>query len=103
MSHMTAGRVNDPALQQCIQDCLDCHSICLVTASHCLHLGGPHAEAQHLQVLLDCAEVCRTSARFMLRRSDLYDSDLRRLCRGVRVVRPHLCPAGRGSTDAGLC
>ena len=73
MSHMTTGRMNDPALQQCIQDCLDCHSICLVTASHCLHLGGPHAEVQHLQVLFDCAEVCRTSANFMLRRSDLYD------------------------------
>jgi len=39
---------------------------------HCLALGGRHAEAQQIRVLLDCAEACQTAANFMLRGSDLY-------------------------------
>ena len=31
-----------------------------------------HAEAAHIRLLLDCAEICQTSANFMLRGSDLH-------------------------------
>ena len=40
--------------------------------SHCLQQGGRHAEASHIQLLLDCVDICRTSADFMLRGSDLH-------------------------------
>jgi hypothetical protein len=40
--------------------------------AHCLHMGGRHVEANHLTLLLDCAEICQTSANFMLRGSDLH-------------------------------
>jgi hypothetical protein len=63
-------------MQGCILDCQDCHRICLDTMEHCLQRGGSHAEAEHIQTLLDCAEICATSASFMLRRSALY----RRIC-----------------------
>ena len=33
---------------------------------------GPHVEAAHLRLLLDCAEICQTSADFMLRGSELH-------------------------------
>lgn len=57
-------------MQQCIQNCLDCHSICLSTVStYCLKQGGHHAEAAHVRLMLDCAEICQTSANFMLRGS----------------------------------
>ncbi len=56
-------------MQQCIDEWLGCHAICLEAARHCLELGGKHAEAQHLTTLLDCAEICQTSANFMLRSS----------------------------------
>lgn len=59
-------------MKQCIQNCLDCHSICLETVTHCLQKGGKHAEAGHIRLLLDCAEICQTSANFMLRGSDLH-------------------------------
>lgn len=59
-------------LQQCIQDCLDCYQICKTTISNCLQLGGKHAEAGHINLLADCAEICQTSAAFMLRNSDRY-------------------------------
>jgi hypothetical protein len=62
----------DPDMQQCIQQCLTCHSICLATVQHCLQMDGPHAEAGHIRLLLDCADICQTSANFMLRGSDLH-------------------------------
>jgi hypothetical protein len=56
-------------MERCIQECLDCHSVCLATVQHCLDVGGRHAEKQHITTLLDCAEICQTSANFMLRGS----------------------------------
>ena len=58
-------------IQGCILDCQDCHRICLDTLQHCLKLGGRHAEAEYIQTMLDCAEICATSANFMLRNSVL--------------------------------
>jgi hypothetical protein len=59
-------------MQQCIQECLNCHSICLATVPHCLEMGDAHASPQHIGLLLDCAEICQTSANFMLRGSALH-------------------------------
>lgn len=59
-------------LHHCIKECLSCHSICLNTVTYCLEQGGPHAEAGHIRLLLDCAEICQTSANFMLRGSLLH-------------------------------
>lgn len=57
-------------MEQCINDCLDCHSICLESVDHCLKMGGRHASQDHIRLLLDCSEICQTSANFMLRGSD---------------------------------
>ncbi len=59
-------------MQACIQNCLTCHSTCVVTLAHCLEVGGAHVQAAHLRLLLDCAEICQTSANFMLRGSALH-------------------------------
>jgi len=56
-------------LQECIEECLNCHIACTTTAQYCLSQGGQHADADHLGLLLDCAEICQTSANFMLRGS----------------------------------
>jgi hypothetical protein len=59
-------------MQQCIQDCMDCHRMCVETMTHCLHMGGKHAEAEHIRLLADCAQICQTSADFMMRGSDMH-------------------------------
>lgn len=59
-------------MQRCIREYLQCHSVCLETVTHCLHTGDKHAEAGHIRLLLDCVEICQTSANFMLRGSDLH-------------------------------
>ena len=56
-------------MQDCIKECLDCHAICLATISHCLYKGGEHAAPVHIRLLQDCAQICSTSADFMLRGS----------------------------------
>lgn len=72
MTHqLTLNQVNQE-MQQCIENCLDCHSICLNTVTYCLQKGGHHADPAHIRLLQDCAEICQTSANFMLRGSELH-------------------------------
>jgi hypothetical protein len=35
-------------------------------------MGGKHAAADHIRTLMDCAQICETSADFMVRGSDLH-------------------------------
>ena len=59
-------------MQKCIDNCTRCHAICVETATHALQKGGRHAEENHMRLLMDCAQICATSADFMLRGSDLH-------------------------------
>ncbi len=69
-SHAT--RQTSGNMQQCIDECLKCHAICLDTVTYCLEQGGKHAKASHIRTLLACAEICQTSANFMLLGSELH-------------------------------
>jgi hypothetical protein len=60
-------------MQACIQNCLDCHSLCLETIIYCLKQGGKHTALEHIRLLMDCAEICQTSANYMLRGSSFHD------------------------------
>lgn len=64
---------SDSHLQECIEHCLECHRVCYETAlNHCLEAGGSHTEPAHFRLMLNCADICQTSARFMLSHSDLH-------------------------------
>jgi hypothetical protein len=69
LTHQSSTGVSSE-MQQCIDECTRCHHVCLATVSHCLELGGKHADPSHIGLLLDCAEICQTSANFMLRGSE---------------------------------
>ena len=56
-------------MQSCIEDCTVCHRACLQAVQTCLRMGGRHAAAEHIALLLDCAQICATSADFMERGS----------------------------------
>jgi hypothetical protein len=61
------------SMQKCIDRCLDCYQACFSTAmSHCLPQGGKHVEGRHLGLMLNCAELCRTTAEFMMSASPLH-------------------------------
>lgn len=56
-------------LDECVDSCLASHRMCLETARYCTEQGGTHIAAAHIALLLDCAELCQTTANSMLRRS----------------------------------
>jgi len=60
------------SMQECIDRCQSCEEICLASIAHCLQLGGEHAAPEHIAMLVACAEICDTSARFMLLGSRLH-------------------------------
>ena len=62
----------DERMRACIDECHTCHDSCLESVTHCLQMGGEHAEPNHIRLLLDCAEICQTSADFMLRMSNFH-------------------------------
>lgn len=76
------GHHSDDEMQKCVQLCQDCHALCIQTVEHCLNLGGRHAAPNHIRVLQDCAEMCETTAHFLLRRSSLHER-MCGLCAGV--------------------
>jgi hypothetical protein len=59
-------------LQSCIDECTACHAMCMKSVQYCLEKSGSYAAANHIRLLLDCAEICATSVNFMLRGSDLH-------------------------------
>ena len=67
MTHTT-----DPKMQSCIDACNRCHQTCLHEAmTHCLESGGKHVSPDHMRLMWNCAEICQTSANFMLSNSTL--------------------------------
>ncbi|MBP6058933.1 MAG: four-helix bundle copper-binding protein [Nitrosomonas sp.] len=54
-------------IQVCITACNHCHQVCLQTGmNHCLETGGEHVAPEHFRLLMNCAEICQTSANFLL-------------------------------------
>lgn len=54
-------------MTRCVERCLSCYKVCLSTAmNHCLEAGGKHVAPPHFRLMMACAEICRTSAHFML-------------------------------------
>ena len=95
-----ARQQTDEGMERCIQNCTECRRACLETVTYCLKLGGAHAAPEHINLLLDCAEICRTSADFMVRGSEMH----RRVC-GVCADICERCAADcerMGADDAHL-
>lgn len=64
-------RVMSPEMKACIDKSLACYKERLSTAmNHCLELGGENIKPSHLRLMMACAEICRTSAHFMLMNSE---------------------------------
>jgi hypothetical protein len=62
MSHQLSAEI-----ESCVDECLRCYKVCLGTAMHhCLETGGEHVAPAHFRLMMACAEICRTSAHFML-------------------------------------
>jgi hypothetical protein len=88
-----------PDMRKCIEACQRCHNVCLQTAiSHCLEIGGKHVEPAHFRLMTDCAEICQTTANFMLRGSHFYDQSCQ-LCAAICDACAHSCEQIGGMAD----
>lgn len=72
-SRVQGGHHTDDEMQKCIQLCQDCQALCIQTVMHCLKIGGHHAAPEHIRLLLDCAQMCETTAQYLLRGSSLHE------------------------------
>ena len=57
-------------MEDAISNALECHRICTSCLQHCLSVGGKHADQRHVTLMMECAEICRVAARFMIENSD---------------------------------
>ena len=94
---MPLTMTNSQNTDSCIDECIICHQTCLQAAmGHCLETGGKHVEPGHFRLMMSCAEICQTSANFMLSDSPFSQQicrslrrDLRRLCGKLREAGGH--------------
>jgi hypothetical protein len=61
-------------LDACVDLCQSAHRACVETMLYCLGRGGAYADADHIRLLADCADICQATADFMLRESPLHGS-----------------------------
>ena len=70
-------------MRRCDELCLECYRTCLETVAYCLQKGGHYADAGHIRLLLDCADICQARSSFLSRRLGIPWP-------GLRHVRLHL-------------
>jgi hypothetical protein len=66
------ARHDSGMMAQGVTSALECHRVCEETVTYCLQQGGRYAEAAHIRLLTDCADICRTAADFMVRSSQFH-------------------------------
>jgi hypothetical protein len=89
----------NPRAERCLEQCESCHAECLETAMHeCLEMGGRHVEPAHFRLMMSCAQLCQTTADFMLSHSP-YHVDLCALCAEVCDACAQSCQAVGGLQD----
>lgn len=84
------------SMHECIKNCTECHNVCVATANHCFEKSrGDHSKAGHVTLLLDCADICQSSANFMLRGSEHH----RQTCAACASVCEHCARACEEMAD----
>lgn len=66
------SKKQDSKSSSCEKNCLECFRVCNETLRSCLEKGGEHSNAEHINMLIDCARICQTSADFLSRGSDFH-------------------------------
>ena len=77
-------------MNECIDHCLKSYRACTLLISHCLSMGGEHAAEEHITKLATCAQMCQTSATFMMYNSD-YHRETCRLCAKLCITCAEDC------------
>ena len=94
-------QATNPVVQRAIEDCRECHAICVQTIQYSVKLGGPYVAPDYLRLLEDCTQLCQLSEDVMLRDSP-FSATICNMCAEVCDQCAVACDqVGRG-TDAQL-
>lgn len=58
-------------IDKCLENCWACHRVCLGTITQFLEMGGEQAQLSRIRLLRDSAEICQTTANFLIRNSEM--------------------------------
>jgi hypothetical protein len=86
--------------------CTECERVCFETANHCLTEGGTLSDVRGVQLLRNCARICRTSAAAWSVGSGLYSQVLRaaaQLCGECATACERLASDQQLKTCAQMC
>lgn len=100
-----AAQINQGISEQarrCIELCSDCHEMCVSAFAYCIGMEGQHAEEKHLRLLMDCAEICQTSADFMLRGSN-FQYRVCGVCADICESCADSCESFRNDAEMKMC
>lgn len=62
-----------PSFENCIKLCWTARDTCQTTMSqHCLPKGGEHAAGRHIEMMIDCIQICQVAADYMTRSSPMH-------------------------------
>ncbi len=89
-----------------VEACNECERVCFETANHCLTEGGSLSDVRGIQLLRNCARICRTSAATWRVGSGLYSEVLRaaaRLCGECATTCERLTGDRQLKTCAEMC
>lgn len=78
------------SMRSCIDACTETTEICESMVNQCLSKGGDHSSPEHIKALLDCAEICSLSAKWMTRESSLHTESCA-LCEKVCLACAESC------------
>lgn len=94
MAAMHAGMADD--MRACILECQKCSTTCTsALIDICMKTGGRHATPDHVQVMLDCVQICATTADFMARGS-AFHAQMCRVCAEVCEACARSCDGLEG-------
>ncbi|MFJ6215917.1 four-helix bundle copper-binding protein [Streptomyces sp. NPDC092296] len=88
-------------MQECVEACLACHSMCEETMSYCLQQGG-RLDAQIMRALMDCTDMTRMCADMMMRRSPL-STKMCEMCARACDMCAEACRSMPGDAQLAKC
>lgn len=90
------------SVDQCIENCTRCHRLCMEIAAMHFRGEGTKASEEQVRLLLDCAQICQTSADFMIRGSEMHGHTCA-ACAAVCERCAEACEAMPGDPQMAAC
>lgn len=86
----------------CLEHCAECERICIETIAAVMARPDQRVDSALLRTLMDCADICGTSARFLMRQSDLHGATCG-ACANVCAACAAACEAIAGHEALARC